>query len=459
MALEYDVVVVGAGVAGLSASWVLAKKGFRVLIIDNKSRDRIGDRACGDAIGKHHFDTLGWEPPSDVINHYYKGALVISPSEEYEIEVPGEGVSVDSLKFGQWLLQNALDTGAELLDKHIVVGVKVSEDRVEAVYARDRTSGELKEIKAKAFIDAGGAKPAFRLKLPDSWPIAEKPYITDYNVAYREVIKPENPVPEKYKDYVVIYMNPEIAPGGYWWYFPKENGALVNIGLGVIWSTDNYNPKKRYDEFLKPRFPGKVVHAGGGLVPTRRPLPTLVWRNVGVVGDAAYTVNPVHGGGRGSSMLAGVIVGKYMGNALEASRIDEETMWEANIEYMKAYGAKQASLDVLRMYLQKLSKNDLEFVFRKRIVDGRMILEMGEKGNLAEDIVRRLRSIIVLLGRPSLLNKLRIIKKYMDEAKKLYSEDYPERPSKLMEWMKRVDKLFNEYRDYIRFDPGPKVPW
>lgn len=457
--LEYDVVVVGAGVAGLTTSWVIAKKGFRVLIIDSKPREKIGERACGDAIGKHHFRELGWFPPDNTINHYYRGAIVVSPSEEYTVEVPGEGISIDSLKFGQWLLNNAIKHGAELLDQHVVVNVKANDNGVEKLLVKDIRTGEIKEVKAKFYVDAGGSKPAFRLKLPSNWPISEKPFITDFNLAFREVIVPENPIQDEFRDYVVIFMNPDIAPGGYWWLFPKENGRVVNVGLGVVWSVNRYNPRERYERYIKPRFPGKVLHSGGGLVPTRRPLPTLVWKNVGVVGDAAYTVNPVHGGGRGSSMLAGTILGSHVGNALEAGVINDEVLWDVNKEYMAAYGAKQASLDILRMYLQKLSRNDLEFVFKKGIVDGRIVLEIGEKGNLVEDVITTLKTLIVLLGKPSLLNKLRTIKKYMNEVRKLYSEEYPEKPQELNRWIKKVEKVFNEYRDYIGYDPGPRVPW
>ncbi|MEM1878730.1 MAG: FAD-dependent oxidoreductase, partial [Desulfurococcaceae archaeon] len=50
---KYDVAVVGAGVAGLYASYVLALKGWKVALVESKHRSKIGDRVCGDAIGTH----------------------------------------------------------------------------------------------------------------------------------------------------------------------------------------------------------------------------------------------------------------------------------------------------------------------------------------------------------------------------------------------------------------------
>lgn len=395
----YDVVVVGAGVAGLYSSLVLASKGFKVALVDSKPASRIGDKTCGDAIGVHHFEHIGLKLPENVIDYYYKGVKIYSPSERHEIVVPGEGVSIDRIRFGQWLLKQVLDKGVDLYDEHSVYDVVAGSEGVKSILAR-RTSGGSIELKARAFIDASGAKPALRSKLPMEWPISERPYTTDYNIAYREIVEYDGVVRDEDRDYAVIYLNTEIAPGGYWWLFPKSrDGRIINLGLGVIWN-NLYNPRHNYERFLKPRFPGRVIHAGGGIVPTRRPMPTLVWRNVGTVGDAAYTVNPVHGGGKGSSLEAAHIVAKHMGNALELGTVSEEAMWEANIEYMQVYGAKQAGLDVLRMYLQKLSNSDFEWIISNRLVDGASVYDIGVKGELGERITHGILSILKALGRP-----------------------------------------------------------
>jgi digeranylgeranylglycerophospholipid reductase len=458
--LKYDVVVIGAGVAGLNAAYVLASMGYRVAIVESKPRSRIGDKTCGDAIGVHHFEELGWSPPDSVIDHVYDGVKIYSPSEKYSLVVPGKGVSVNRVKFGQWLLKRAEDHGAELLDKHVLVGVSYNDNGVRSVKVKEIGRSGYKELFAEAFIDASGAKPALRSKLPLEWPIAERPYMTDYNIAYREVLEIEKPVPEEDRRYAVIYLNTEIAPGGYWWLFPKDpSGRIINIGLGVIWGVNNYNPRHNYDKYLRPRFKGRLIHAGGGMVPTRRPLPTLVWRNVGTAGDAAYTVNPVHGGGIGSSLQAAAIVAKHIGLALEKGPMDESATWDANREYMRVYGAKQASLDILRMYLQKLSNDDFEWILKNRIVDGKSIYDLGTKADIVDEVVHGVSRMIKLLSKPSLLNQLRIVRSYMNKVKKLYLEEYPDKPEKLSKWMEKVDKVFDEYRSIIKYDPGLKVKW
>jgi digeranylgeranylglycerophospholipid reductase len=385
---------------------------------------------------------------------------IYSPSEKYSIPVPGEGISVNRIKFGQWLLKRAEDHGAELLDKHVVLGVELDDNGVKALRVKKIGEAGLLTVEAKAFIDASGSKPAIRSRLPEDWPIAERPYMTDYNIAYREVVELPEPILEEDRDYAIIYLNTIIAPGGYWWLFPKEpSGRIVNVGLGVIWGVDEYNPRRNYDQYLRKRFTGKLIHAGGGIIPTRRPLPTLVWRNLGAAGDAAYTVNPVHGGGIGSSLLAAKIVAEHIARALEEGIVNEEKTWGANKEYLRLYGAKQASLDILRMYLQKLTNDDFEWIIKEKVIDGEKIYELGSKGSLVDTVVRGVTRLVKLMRRPSLLNQLRIVKSYMDKAIKLYYDEYPNTPQGIYEWMKRVEEFFNSYRKTIGFDPGPKVKW
>jgi flavin-dependent dehydrogenase len=336
--------------------------------------------------------------------------------------------------------------------------VRVGERGVESIRARE-VGGRVVEIEAKAFIDASGAKPAIRSKVPLEWPVSERPYTTDFNLAYREVVELSKPVEWLDVNYAAIILDTRVAPGGYWWVFPKsKDGLIVNTGLGVVWSSGN-NPRLNYEKYVKQVFQGRVLHAGGGLVPTRRPLPTLVWRNLVVIGDAAYTVNPVHGGGIGSSMLSAAIASKHLNSALESGVVDENSLWQVNVDYMRAYGAKQARLDVLRMYMQKLSNEDYEWIIRNKIVSGGDVYELGTRGDLAERVVHSLSSLIKLLGRPSLLNELRVVRSYMKRISELYTEQYPQTPRELKAWISRVESLIEEYARQIGYERGEIVKW
>jgi len=49
---RFDVVVVGAGTGGCMAAKTAAKMGLSVCLIECKNANSIGDKVCGDAIGK-----------------------------------------------------------------------------------------------------------------------------------------------------------------------------------------------------------------------------------------------------------------------------------------------------------------------------------------------------------------------------------------------------------------------
>ena len=47
----FDVIVVGAGTGGSTASRFAAESGLNVCLIDSKDKKEIGNKICGDAVG------------------------------------------------------------------------------------------------------------------------------------------------------------------------------------------------------------------------------------------------------------------------------------------------------------------------------------------------------------------------------------------------------------------------
>jgi flavin-dependent dehydrogenase len=60
---KYDLVVVGGGTGGAVVGKTTAELGYNVCILDQKIKTKIGDKICGEAVGKHHFDDIGILPP------------------------------------------------------------------------------------------------------------------------------------------------------------------------------------------------------------------------------------------------------------------------------------------------------------------------------------------------------------------------------------------------------------
>lgn len=171
----------------------------------------------------------------------------------------------------------------------------------------------------------------------------------------------------------------------------------------------------------------------------------MVGPGVVAVGDAGYTVNPIHGGGMGYSFYAAYLAAKAFEQAYNMRDFSEKGLWSLNVEYMRAIGAKQASLDIFRIFLQKVSNDDIEFAMKNKLIPESDVLYTSETGELKLSVLEKLGILLRGLKRPSLLSRLRIVAEYMARAKQLYL-DYPESPEGLGEWVKRVETLYNEYK-------------
>ncbi len=441
--LRYDVVVIGCGIAGASITWFLSKSGLKVCVLDWRDINSIGDKPCADAIGKHHLEVVGLPlPRGDEIEGTIRGALIYSPSEQYWIEVPGEGYEINTHKYVRRLIEESIGRGAEFFEKTKAIEPIISNDYVCGVVAL-RGSQRIR-IRANVVVDASGISRVIVRKLPSSWPVTERIDEADVNVAYREervVSEIERP------EWIRVYVNQKIAPGGYWWLFPKNKIGVVNVGLGVQMSRKGLNPKKLFYKYLAERkeIQGRVIKAGGAPVPTRRPLSTLVWNGIAVIGDAAYTANPVHGGGKGPAMRSAKCVAEAIVRAHELGDYSARTLWQANLCYMMSYGIKQASLDVFRIFLQNLTNDDLEFVLKKGIVKGDDILKASLHGKLELGFVEKVVRAATALARPSILRKLYQVRSTMNRVSELY-QAYPKGVDNFIVWYQEVENLFSELK-------------
>jgi len=447
--LNYDVVVAGAGTAGLFAAYRLAKAGLKVALVDMKPEDKVGEKVCGDAIGKHHFDNLRLSYPSgDELDGKFKGVIIYSPDEKHSITVKGEGFAVNRYKFGRRLLRMAVDAGAELFAEHHVTAPIIEGGKVVGVKAINLAENAKREFRGLVTVDASGVGGVVRTKLPSDWWITEKLDGEDTSVCYREILETQVEFDDTY---AVIYLSRRIAPGGYWWFFPKKKN-LVNVGLGVQPIEGAPNPINQYRQFIKSREElknAKVVHAGGGVVPTRRFIHCPVANGVLAIGDAAFTCNPIHGGGIGSSMVSAKCAAETIINALENyGEASLETLWSYSLCYIKKYGAKQAKLDIFRVFLQKLPDEDLNFAFRKGVITGDEVYAIGMSGDLKLSVEEKVSRALKLISRPTLLYKLKLVRDYMDKVKKMYQK-YPESPSGFPKWNKKVYGLFEEFKKKI----------
>ena len=445
MSVRYDAVIVGGGVAGLFAAYKLAKGGLRTLIVEAKSEDKVGEKVCGDAIGEHHFKAVGLEPPRLGVDALgiIEGVRVFSPSKRHSVTAWGRGYALDRKAFGRRLLKMALDAGAELMAQHSALKPVVEGSWVRGVVVSGPSG--IGELRARVVVDATGAAAALRTKLPSEWWVSYKAPPEDFNAAYRVVAEVEVEQDPRFAD---IYLDAVVAPGGYWWWFPKGR-STVNVGLGVKMGAGAPSPRDMFEKHVLPRLReagARVLHAGGGVVPTRRPAPCPVWNGFLAVGDAAYTANPLHGGGIGPALVSAHHAAASVLAALEEGEPTMERLWPYTVAYLKAYGIKQAALDVARIYLQALSNDDIELIVSSGVVSDEELSAIGYKGELLPSVLSKAAAAIRMLRRPTLLSELVRLKGLMEESIEIY-ESYPQAPEGFSEWYERSERFYARLKE------------
>lgn len=129
---KFDCIIVGGGLAGLTAAYVLAKEGQEVLLVErgnySGSKNVTGGRLYGHSLEKVIPGFAKSAPierrmVKERLSSYEEGGLVTTEYDSLKLAVPeGESYSVLRSKFDQWFAGQAEEQGAML-----VCGVRVDD--------------------------------------------------------------------------------------------------------------------------------------------------------------------------------------------------------------------------------------------------------------------------------------------------------------------------------------------
>jgi len=446
--LKFDVVVVGAGTAGCMTAKNAAKAGIEVCLVDRKTEEDVGEKVCGDAVGKHHYEELCLAPPKgEELRSIIEGMKIYSPDLESVFTIKSEssyGFILNRHLFGQRLLNDALDAGATLFESTIATQPIVKDGFVAGIEAKDMKNEKTMRLESKVVVDASGFTAILRKNLPPEIGIDLKVDNEDVEVCYREIRKLKGQTFEP--NYCEIYLDQKLTPGGYHWIFP-EGENKVNAGLGMAMIKGFPNPKNQFYRRILPKslFKSSTLITGGiWYVPTRRPLDCMTGNGFVVVGDSACQVNPIHGGGIGPSMMGGALAGKAIAEAVEKGDVSREGLWRYNADYMRAYGAKQAGLDIFRLFLLKsVSDEEINYGMKYKLITEDDLYRASVGEDLHLNITEKTRRVFRGMGKFSILIRLRDAANLLKKLKAAYF-DYPSSPKDFEEWRKKTQVIMKE---------------
>lgn len=156
MALDADVIVIGAGPAGCAAGVRLAAAGHDVVVLERKPIEDGEDITSGEVLApatQTECAELGLELAGDWLLDRFHGVRNVYPDSSFTVHLLPEGMSyvnVDRGGFNAALRRRLVDAGARLVWNARVADVDI---RADAARVRTADGGE---YAAKLVIDAGG---------------------------------------------------------------------------------------------------------------------------------------------------------------------------------------------------------------------------------------------------------------------------------------------------------------
>jgi len=315
---QRDVLIIGAGPAGLSAAARLAAAGRDVLVLEE--HPQVGQPAhCTGVLGHDAFPEL--DLPRDTILSITRSATFRSGHGQPVLIESDRVIAtvVDRPRFDAALAVKACAAGADVRTSARVDAVDVG-DRGVAVHVRGAGM-----IRSRALVLACGANYRFNRALGLGIPRE--------HVQSAQVEMPFAALP-----HIDVRMGRDLAPAGFAWAVPFVRGDVPYARLGLLCDS---NARGRFAAFYA-QLSGEHQWSDPLPRPRMRMLPLgpvrrTVSDRVLAVGDAAGLVKPTTGGGIYYGLLSGVYAAEALDDALRADRLGErdlrvyETRWRERI--------------------------------------------------------------------------------------------------------------------------------
>ncbi|MFW9939290.1 MAG: NAD(P)/FAD-dependent oxidoreductase [Candidatus Thorarchaeota archaeon] len=465
MITNSDVLVVGAGTAGTYISWIIAKKGYSVILIEKDKREDVGKRLDVIHFESDRIEKAGIPPfkigDPDCID-IRDISYVITPDFKTELKIRALQTIVRLTPF--------LNKMYKLLESD---GVKIvfSCEFKELIYENGRIVGLIAEkdgtsieFRSRLVIDASGKPAVVRTSLPKNYGV--EPFkLEPQNVMYvlLQYVKWKDPEGH----------HPKIDSGYNWWllwFGPSydKDGAILGVGQPGSYE----NAKKAREDFLSRANipPYEITKEEKGFTPYRRPPFSLVADGFLCIGDAAAITYPFSGHGVTATWVLCMIAANIIGKELKTEGyITKERLWDINVKYFRDQGAKFAGLLTQLSGVLNFNEKEWNYFLKKGLIyqtgkDDEIPepnKEYEEKMSIGAMIKFLMKILWGLIKRKlSLQNMKRLINAngLASEIQKHY-EKFPQKSEDFKNWVIKAKELWAQKKVAVKKLPNISIEY
>ncbi len=442
-----EVVVIGAGPAGLFAAWRLLDEGLSVVVLEARPQASWGQRWCVDVEERYFTGGILPTPGPDVeLKEGRPSGLLARPPEGGRRRWSKHRFPIRTLRL--WRLQEDLlgrirDQGGEVRFGHKVIGV--DRDGSGDVKVRPRRG---RELRCRALVIAAGTRPVDDPSLERIFGIKGDLEPSDCVHAHHDIRE----------------INPHLftaAPGEF-----AQAGTILRFGVGGDsgFSMEKLacHPDEERLLCLAATFPqdgqrlpldvltevparipfaGRILASKGQAIPLRRPQPALAGRGVALIGDAGCQTMPLSGSGTGLSALAATLLAPAMRRYIDTGQVQE--LWEYSRAYHMKMGAEQLRQELVLRISRSLPASRIQALANDGVLQIEDFRRVQREGRMIPSTIFSREQLSRLSGLPRFLGLAPAVARTAASmlAAELIYRGYPKDPKGVERWSSRVKRL------------------